>query len=85
MFFHNDIFHANVPNQALEPISSITKPGWSTNAVNIVDDEGVSGDDATTTTISYPVDVIVYFHMKSNQFQFSCMPVSRLVIYVSNI
>ena len=26
---------------------------------------------------SFPVDVIVYFHMKTNTFRFSCLPVSR--------
>ena len=62
--------------QAIEPISNISKIGWSANAVDIVDNS--VDEDVQTTTISYPVDVIVYFHMKSNQFQFSCMPVSRV-------
>ena len=31
-----------------------------------------------TTYSSFPVDVIVYFHMKSNKFRFSCLPVSRI-------
>ena len=62
--------------QAIEPISNISKFGWSANEVDIVDDS--TNEDIQTTTISYPVDVIVYFHMKSNQFQFSCMPVSRV-------
>lgn len=27
---------------------------------------------------SFPVDVIVYFHMQPSQFRFSCLPVSRV-------
>lgn len=37
-------------------------------------------DDAVTSTYyaSFPVDVIVYFHMQPSTFRFSCQPVSRV-------
>lgn len=37
-------------------------------------------DDAATSTYyaSFPVDVIVYFHMQPSTFRFSCQPVSRV-------
>ena len=45
-------------------------------------DEADGGNGGTaalaTTYTTFPVDVIVYFHMKSNRFRFSCLPVSRI-------
>ena len=61
--------------QALEPISYQPKHGMSEDHISLYD-SNAEGDDGTN--LSYPVDVIVYFHMKSNQFRFSCLPVSRV-------
>lgn len=33
---------------------------------------------ASTYYASFPVDVIVYFHMQPSTFRFSCQPVSRV-------
>ena len=61
--------------QALEPISYLSKPGMSADPVSSYENN-VDGEEGAN--LSYPVDVIVYFHMKSNQFRFSCLPVSRV-------
>ena len=68
--------------QALEPLPVVTKP-TSQDQVNIQGEaEDGSGTAAgtlvTSSYTSFPVDVIVYFHMKSNRFRFSCLPVSRI-------
>ena len=63
--------------QALEPISQLGKSDSLFDNVNEYENSS-DGDDALPSTLSYPVDVIVYFHMKSNQFRFSCLPVSRV-------
>ena len=63
--------------QALEPITYLAKSDTNTDIFNTYEDNG-DGDEGTGSNLSYPVDVIVYFHMKSNQFRFSCLPVSRV-------
>lgn len=45
--------------------------------------DGDAGWGAGTTTgnyvyASFPVDVMVYFHMEPSTFRFSCLPVSRV-------
>ena len=71
--------------QALEPLPVVNKPS-SQDQMNIQggdsETDGVPGGAAgtlvTSSYTSFPVDVIVYFHMKSNRFRFSCLPVSRI-------
>jgi len=45
-------------------------------------DQDTSWSAATATSnyvyASFPVDVIVYFHMQPSTFRFSCLPVSRV-------
>ena len=45
-------------------------------------DQDTSWAAATATSnyvyASFPVDVIVYFHMQPSTFRFSCLPVSRV-------
>lgn len=33
---------------------------------------------ASTYYASFPVDVVVYFHMQPSTFRFSCQPISRV-------
>merc|ERR1719300_2082060 len=64
--------------QALEPLP-VNKPATQDEMVQEeADGNGVSNTLATSSYSSFPVDVIVYFHMKSNRFRFSCLPVSRI-------
>lgn len=42
------------------------------------DDTGVAGSYGQYVYASFPVDVIVYFHMQPSTFRFSCLPVSRV-------
>ena len=70
--------------QALEPIPIVSKPQSSQDQINSYDPD-IDPDGSTVTASlvspsysSFPVDVIVYFHMKQNRFRFSCLPVSRV-------
>lgn len=61
--------------QTLEPIPFKTEDVFLTsNPVNI---DIFQGNNYVTYT-SFPVDVIVYFHMQPSTFRFSCLPVSRV-------
>ena len=69
-------------DQAMEPIPIVSKPQSSQDQINIQEDtssdnQGIS-NLATSSYSSFPVDVIVYFHMKSNRFRFSCQPHSKV-------
>jgi len=71
--------------QALEPIPIVNKPQSSQDQINMydssmdaADNNGVSNTLVSSSYTSFPVDVIVYFHMKSNRFRFSCLPVSKV-------
>ena len=69
--------------QALEPIPIVSKPQSSQDHINYDPEEDGDGNVGTAGLVSpayssFPVDVIVYFHMKSNRFRFSCLPVSRV-------
>lgn len=55
--------------QTLEPIPF--KSEISTNPVDLLQENYVQ-------YASFPVDVIVYFHMQPSTFRFSCLPVSRV-------
>ncbi|KAF5303327.1 hypothetical protein FQA39_LY10066 [Lamprigera yunnana] len=63
--------------QTLEPIPA--KTTFNTTAQNSILS---SGDDTINygnyVYASFPVDVIVYFHMQPSTFRFSCLPVSRV-------
>ncbi|XP_054257192.1 bridge-like lipid transfer protein family member 1 [Macrosteles quadrilineatus] len=71
--------------QTLEPIpetkSPFTSPG-PVNMFNMRDDSGpgawVNAAGNQYAYASFPVDVIVYFHMQPSTFRFSCLPVSRV-------
>jgi hypothetical protein len=60
-------------DQTLEPLptSQFTVP--STNPMNLE-----MLEHNYVVYASFPVDVIVYFHMKPSTFRFSCLPVSRV-------
>jgi hypothetical protein len=66
--------------QALEPISIAPKTDISQDQNNVIDEDpfGAESPTGVASNASFPVDVIVYFHMKSNQFRFSCLPISRV-------
>lgn len=60
--------------QTLEPIPFKTDDGFlSNNPVNMD-----LLQENYVTYASFPVDVIVYFHMQPSTFRFSCLPVSRV-------
>ncbi|XP_046477858.1 bridge-like lipid transfer protein family member 1 isoform X1 [Neodiprion pinetum] len=71
--------------QTLEPIPSKTSfhTGGQTNTVFTTENTESSSWAATAASgnyvyASFPVDVIVYFHMQPSTFRFSCLPVSRV-------
>ena len=77
--------------QALEPLPTFNRgpaPGTGAEDSESVDPTSTGGGDSTSggsqtglaspTYSSFPVDVIVYFHMQSSTFRFSCLPVSRV-------
>lgn len=74
--------------QTLEPIPSkttnINSAGQSTTVfsgsetLNTDITGGGSSGYGTYVYTSFPVDVIVYFHMQPSTFRFSCLPVSRV-------
>ncbi|KAG7214078.1 hypothetical protein KM043_001440 [Ampulex compressa] len=72
--------------QTLEPIPSKTnfQSGGQANSVFPVENTETSTSWAATAAsgnyvyASFPVDVIVYFHMQPSTFRFSCLPVSRV-------
>ncbi|XP_065331514.1 bridge-like lipid transfer protein family member 1 isoform X1 [Cloeon dipterum] len=67
--------------QTLEPIPS-TIPQPKTNTSNTMFAMDLDTNMTSTVTnyayTSFPVDVIVYFHMQPSSFRFSCLPVSRV-------
>ncbi|XP_052121267.1 transmembrane protein KIAA1109 isoform X3 [Frankliniella occidentalis] len=71
------------PIPSLLPKSTLSNPG-SMNAMFSMDNPSDSaplwGSGAGTGYVysSFPVDVIVYFHMQPSTFRFSCLPVSRV-------
>ncbi|XP_069702783.1 bridge-like lipid transfer protein family member 1 isoform X3 [Periplaneta americana] len=70
--------------QTLEPIPSTLQQAKTSGAVNAMFamEQETSWAAATATSnyvyASFPVDVIVYFHMQPSTFRFSCLPVSRV-------
>lgn len=72
--------------KTLEPIPSSTvqnKEVYSSSGHAMFTMDGESAWDANLTTnnyvyASFPVDVMVYFHMEPSTFRFSCLPVSRV-------
>lgn len=63
--------------QALEPIP--TKPSYP--QMTPVSNANVNLDILPANYVTYasfPVDVIVYFHMQPSTFRFSCLPISRV-------
>jgi len=67
--------------QTLEPIPS-TIPQPKSNTSNTMFAMDLETNVTSTVTnyayTSFPVDVIVYFHMQPSSFRFSCLPVSRV-------
>ncbi|GLG98161.1 Uncharacterized protein GBIM_04764 [Gryllus bimaculatus] len=70
--------------QTLEPIPSSFQQAKTSGAVNAMFamDQDSTWAAATASAnyayASFPVDVIVYFHMQPSTFRFSCLPVSRV-------
>ncbi|XP_034234984.1 transmembrane protein KIAA1109 isoform X3 [Thrips palmi] len=72
------------PIPSLLPKTSLSNPG-SMNAMFSMDNPADSAPIWASGTgpgnyvyASFPVDVIVYFHMQPSTFRFSCLPVSRV-------
>lgn len=59
--------------QTLEPLPTSQFTAPSSNPVNLE-----MLEHNYVVYASFPVDVIVYFHMKPSTFRFSCLPVSRV-------
>ncbi|XP_011494762.1 PREDICTED: uncharacterized protein KIAA1109 [Ceratosolen solmsi marchali] len=70
--------------QTLEPIPSKAnfQSGGQTNIVfpleNMESSWAATAASSNYVYASFPVDVIVYFHMQPSTFRFSCLPVSRV-------
>ena len=74
--------------QALEPIPTfnikesnpVDQDTFTNNDDNFEDSSSGShaGQAVMANYTSFPVEVIVYFHMQSSTFRFSCVPVSRV-------
>lgn len=62
--------------QTLEPIPFKTADLQSTSSPNPVNMDLLQ--ENYVAYASFPVDVIVYFHMQPSTFRFSCLPVSRV-------
>lgn len=63
--------------QALEPIPPKTNFNSTANSSLINSDQDIT-NYGNYVYASFPVDVIVYFHMQPSTFRFSCLPVSRV-------
>lgn len=69
--------------QALEPIPTFNVRDSNPEETNddLFEDSSSgshAGQVASPNITSFPVEVIVYFHMQSSTFRFSCIPVSRV-------
>ncbi|XP_025833255.1 uncharacterized protein KIAA1109-like, partial [Agrilus planipennis] len=62
--------------QTLEPIPAKTNFNTTTNTSLLSDQDAINYGQYVYA--SFPVDVIVYFHMQPSTFRFSCLPVSRV-------
>ncbi|XP_051162533.1 transmembrane protein KIAA1109 homolog isoform X5 [Leptopilina boulardi] len=60
-------FHSGGQTNAMFPLENMDSSSWAVSAA--------SGNYVYS---SFPVDVIVYFHMQPSTFRFSCLPVSRV-------
>lgn len=63
--------------QTLEPIPPKTNFNSTANSSLINSDQDIT-NYGNYVYASFPVDVIVYFHMQPSTFRFSCLPVSRV-------
>ena len=66
--------------QALEPIPITVPPKTPTSAAapNVFNENDASVPAQYATYASFPVDVIVYFHVQPTVVRFCCLPVSRV-------
>ena len=66
--------------QALEPIPIAMPPKTPTsaNAPNVFSEDSAPVPAQYATYASFPVDVIVYFHVQPTVVRFCCLPVSRV-------
>jgi hypothetical protein len=62
--------------QTLEPIPA--KTSFSTTDTSFLPSDQDITNYGNYVYASFPVDVIVYFHMQPSTFRFSCLPVSRV-------
>ncbi|KAK9299212.1 hypothetical protein QLX08_007719 [Tetragonisca angustula] len=60
-------FHNNAQTNAVFPVENVESTSWAATAAS-----------SNYVYASFPVDVIVYFHMQPSTFRFSCLPVSRV-------
>lgn len=63
--------------QTLEPIAPKTNFSSTADSSLINSDQDIT-NYGNYVYASFPVDVIVYFHMQPSTFRFSCLPVSRV-------
>ncbi|XP_043249927.1 transmembrane protein KIAA1109 isoform X1 [Colletes gigas] len=61
-------FHNTVHTNAVFPLENTESTSWAATAAS----------SSNYVYASFPVDVIVYFHMQPSTFRFSCLPVSRV-------
>ncbi|XP_006618311.1 transmembrane protein KIAA1109 isoform X10 [Apis dorsata] len=61
-------FHSNTQTNVVFPLDNAESTSWAATAAS----------SSNYVYASFPVDVIVYFHMQPSTFRFSCLPVSRV-------
>ncbi|XP_076277865.1 transmembrane protein KIAA1109 homolog tweek isoform X5 [Lasioglossum baleicum] len=61
-------FHSNAQTNPVYPVENTESTSWAATAAS----------SSNYVYASFPVDVIVYFHMQPSTFRFSCLPVSRV-------
>ncbi|XP_026682859.1 transmembrane protein KIAA1109-like [Diaphorina citri] len=64
--------------QTLEPIPAQERLGGGMHAMFDLGSDDPAPMPGQYVYASFPVDVIVYFHMQPSTFRFSCLPVSRV-------
>ncbi|XP_076663219.1 transmembrane protein KIAA1109 homolog tweek isoform X13 [Andrena cerasifolii] len=61
-------FHSHAQTNVVFPTENTESTSWAATAAS----------SSNYVYASFPVDVIVYFHMQPSTFRFSCLPVSRV-------
>nr|XP_033335326.1 transmembrane protein KIAA1109 homolog isoform X11 [Megalopta genalis] len=67
-----------IPCKANFPSNAQTNPVYTSENTESTSWAATAASSSNYVYASFPVDVIVYFHMQPSTFRFSCLPVSRV-------